>query len=423
MTDGTDSPQGEVPRGFFERHPWGGAGLFLLLIVVVGLVLVFTIGERPHYREAKWQLFTDREETGAITGATAYSGDPVRLGVMVRTQSDAGEPVVGVEAALMTLGDMDVVSSGVSGAPGGHVRLPVPGRFEEQLFGSRMGVVCFLPGSPPWEAQLTPPKKDQWMIHCPLEDRVRVSLQLIESDGQPTTAEARVLPHAVEGQPDPRQTGLAAEKSQVSIGGWPRGKPAGVTVFVADGRLVTCRVEPEGGDGKIPLPPLASCVRGRVVNLSGEPVAKAFVAVFPLDGQSEPQYRQVRDAEGDFAIVAPKGRFRLECSTEGGLGRSGVLNSAMEGIVLKACPSGRIHGRVAEPQPESIVALFDPDNTVKKPVAQAVVQKDGRFELGSLAAGTWDLELRRPNRAHVRLKGLVVPPGDDCHDERLSSVR
>lgn len=423
MTDRPDSPPGDAPRGFFERHPWKGAGLFLLVIVVVGLVLVFTIGERPHYRGAKWQLFTDREETGAVTGAAEYTSDPVRLGVMVRTQTDAGEPVIGVEAALMTLGDMDVVSSGVSGAPGGHVRLPVPGRFEEQLFGSRMGVVCFLPGSQPWEAQLTPPKKDQWMIHCALEDRIRVALQLVEMDGQPTTAEARVLPHAVEGQPDPRQLGIAADKGRVDIGGWPRGKPSGITVFVADGRLVTCRVDPEGGDGKIPLPALSACVRGRVVDISGAPVAKAFIAVFPLDGQGEPQYRQLRDAEGDFAITAPPGRFRLECSTEGGPGRSGVLEGASENVELKAAPSGRIHGRIAEPQPEAIVALFDPDNSVKKPLAQAQVQKDGSFELTGLAPGTWDLELRRPNRAHVRLKGLLVPAGDDCHDERLRSVR
>jgi hypothetical protein len=48
---------------------------------------------------------------------------------------------------------------------------------------------------------------------------------------------------------------------------------------------------------------------------------------------------------------------------------------------------------------------------------------DGSFELPGVPAGTWDLELRQPNRAHVLLKGLVVPPGDDCKDERLRTLR
>jgi hypothetical protein len=423
MTDQPEHREPALQRGFFERHPWGGAGLVLALFVGVGLTLVFTIGERPHYREARWQLFTDKESTGTVQASANYSSDPVRLGVMVRTQSDAGVPVLGVEAALTTLADLDPVSSGVSGAPGGHVRLPVPGRFEEDLFASRMLAVCFLPGSPPWQAQITPPKNDQWMIHCPLEDRISVALQVLEQDGNAPGVETRVLPHAVDGQADPRQGGLVVKSGRVDVGGWPKGKPSGLTVIVADGRMLRCTVEPVGGDGKIPLPPLANCVRGRITDMNGAAVTRAFLALYPLDGTGDVEYRQVRDAEGEFALIPPAGRYRLECSTEGGLGRSEVLQGAIEGVALKALPAGRIAGHVTNPSAEAYVCTLDPDNAQRKPLARAAVMEDGSFELPSMAAGTWDLELRQPNRAHVLLKGLVVPPGDDCKDERLRTLR
>ncbi|MSR74200.1 MAG: hypothetical protein EXS14_01850 [Planctomycetes bacterium] len=410
-------------RGFFNRHPWWGACLFFALLVGVGLVLVYTVGERPHYRNSTWQLFTERPVQGAAPTDSAWANDPVHVQVLVRVQSAAGAPILGVEAALARLGDTETAVFGISGAPGGHVQLPVPARFDEDLFAGRLGTTLFLP-SGPQEQQIVPPDKGEWIVHYELEGRSSVAYRILEADGSAFGSDARAFPHAVVAMPDPRARGLPVVQGTVNIGGCETAKPFGLTVFAADGRAKSVTVTPaDPATLQLLLPALAECCEGSAVDIEGQPVRLGFMGTIPLEAGASSSTQQLRNADGKFALVAPSGRYRIEVVTEGGHTRSGVLQGAQHGIKLQLLPTGTIIGRVADVKSGSIVALFDPEAAQQKPLAQAIVFPDGQFQLPGVPAGTWDFELRRPNFAHVRLAGLVVAPGAACADPRLQNIR
>ncbi len=410
-------------QGFFSRHPWGGAAVFFGIIVAVGLVLVFTVGERPHYRNSTWQLVTQRPAQGSMPVGSEWANDPVRVQILVRVQSAAGAPIVGVEAALAHLGDTQRISGGVSGEPGGHVQLPVPGRVDEDLFATRLGVVLLLPGGA-LEQAIIPPDKGEWIAHFSLEGRSSIVFRVLEMDGSPCAADAFAFPHAVVGRPDPRAVGLQVTQGAVSIGGCEQGKPFGITVIAADGRSATHTVNPQDASThEVRLPPANSCASGTAVDIEGRPVQMAFVGAAPLDGSPQTSQQQMRSADGRFAVVAPACRYRVEIVSEGGSARSAALSGPQQNLQLRLLPTGTISGRVAEMKQGTIVALFDPEMQPAKASIQSQVFSDGQFSISGIPSGTWDLEVRRPNFAHIRVTNLQVPPGGLCSDPRLQSVR
>lgn len=409
--------------GFFERRPWAGAAMFFALLVVVGLVLVLTVGERPHYRNSTWQLFTERPAQGQPRAGSGWENDPVRVQVLVRVQAADGTALPGVEASLALMGETESISGGVTGAPGGHVQLPVPARFDEDLFAQRAGVTLFLPGGPVTQS-VVPPEKGEWMVHFPLEGRCTTTLHVLERDGSAHSGTLRAFPHADPGMPDPRARGLESTQGTVTIGGCEIARAFAVTVFTQDGRCVTATVR--AGDASthtLTLPAPGECAIGTVTDIEHRPVQLGFVGTIPLDPGGSAVHRQVRSADGSFAIPVPQGRYRVEVVTEGGRTRSAVMTGPQQNLKLQVLPGGAVSGRVTEMRPESIVMLFDPEQNPRQPWMQSVVFPDGTFQIGEVPAGIWDLELRRPNHAHVLVSGLRIEPGTPCADPRLRDIR
>ncbi len=124
---------------FFERYPWTGAAIFGAILVVVGIFLATTIGERPHYR-AEWRLVSEAPAQGAVPKNSDFQTDPVRIQVALHVQDEDNGPGLGLKGRLVEPASATVLSEGVTSGPGGHLNLPVPARFDQILFGGGLSV-------------------------------------------------------------------------------------------------------------------------------------------------------------------------------------------------------------------------------------------------------------------------------------------
>lgn len=171
-----DHPENSVPLGdgessqsFWDRYPWRGAAIFFAMLVAVGLILAFTIGERPHYR-AVWKLIEDRPDRGSVIPGMPFSKDPVTVEVMVRVEDAKREPVFGKTVVLATDRELTRLAEGKTGKPGGHCALPVPGRFDPVLFSGGLVVLLLESGEAPRIVKVTPPLKGRSTVLIDLAD-------------------------------------------------------------------------------------------------------------------------------------------------------------------------------------------------------------------------------------------------------------
>lgn len=181
----------ESRKSFFDRHPWGGALFFFGLLVAVGLVLVFTIGERPHYRSS-WKLVTERPEQGGFVPDSAHASDAVHVQVRVRVENADRSPGNGLEAALFVSATGEILSRGVTGPPGGHLLLPVPARLDQVLFEGGLEVLLRIPGEAPRTESVPEPDRGEsrilFELGKPAPERLVAAGRVLRPDGRPAPA-------------------------------------------------------------------------------------------------------------------------------------------------------------------------------------------------------------------------------------------
>ncbi len=183
-------------QSFFDRFPWTGAVLFFALLAAVGIFLANRIDERPHYR-GEWRLVTERPGQARMTEGAAWAADRVNIQVRLHVTDAAGGSALGLAASLRRRATAEPLCAGVTTGPGGHLLLPVPARFDEDLFAGGLEVeVVQADGNRAVEA-VPPPARGLCNLLVALAEHPsgQASGQVLLADGRPAAGAMIVLEH------------------------------------------------------------------------------------------------------------------------------------------------------------------------------------------------------------------------------------
>jgi uncharacterized GH25 family protein len=163
-------------------------------------------------------------------------------------------------------------------------------------------------------------------------------------------------------------------------------------------------------------------IAGLVVDGSGEPVAEAQVAAYPdfFSGEVGEDFTlrgptvDTTDGGGRFTLRGlPVGNYRLFAS-RGGIGqnpfaREGTkAKTGAQDVKLVLLADGGVKGKVAF-EDGSVPALFTV--SAGDGAGVPVANKDGSFELPSIAPGAHDIAIRGPEFAETFVRGVEVASG------------
>jgi hypothetical protein len=173
------------------------------------------------------------------------------------------------------------------------------------------------------------------------------------------------------------------------------------------------RVAVPGDVLAIAVEPLGA-IEGTVLLPDGRPAAGAAVRAASADHGAA----AVAGADGTFRLAAPAGRYGLLATLgdRGGAGEAQIAvaagATARAGTVRlgpAAAVEGTVTGSSGAPAAAAEVALLVHDT--REVAARASAGGDGRFALGPLAPGAYDLRAAAPGASPARLFGVTVGPG------------
>jgi 5-hydroxyisourate hydrolase-like protein (transthyretin family) len=173
------------------------------------------------------------------------------------------------------------------------------------------------------------------------------------------------------------------------------------------------RVAVPGDALAVAVEPLGE-VAGRVLDADGRPAADALVRAASGDHGASAR----AGPDGRFTLAAPAGSYVLAAVLGERAGAAAApiaiaAGAAVRGVEVRLGPAASIEGAVSRaggaPAAGAQVALFA--HGTHERVAHAVVNADGRFALGPLAPGAYDLRAAAPGASPAWIEGVTLAPG------------
>ena len=202
--------------------------------------------------------------------------------------------------------------------------------------------------------------------------------------------------------------------------------PVGSHVLTATAPgFVTRRVEVEvrRADAKVDLGDVAMeaghAIRGRVKNSSAAPIAGARVIGYParggmgVAGLSGPLEAST-DAEGRFVVAAPTpGAYRLQVGAPGHAPGQQVADAGGPEVQIVLTAAGTITGSVVDERGRALEGALASAEAARAEGAEPEIRtgEDGRFVLENLAAVTYVVTVRAPDRVRKVVSGVQVAAG------------
>jgi hypothetical protein len=301
----------EPPGSFFDRYPWTGALLFFGIIVVVGIFLSTTVGERPHYR-SEWRFLTPLPNQGSVPGSAPFAADPVHVHVHLRVQHAAGEPALGLGARLVDPDGEVVLAEGFTSAPDGRLVLPVPARFDLPLFRGELVLALRRPDRSELRIPVPPPDRGRVLLEIDLSRHPTgpASGLVLDPEGSPA-ARALVLLEMVD-RAAPSAPSLSVRSDERGAFSFPPAEIQGrlrATAYLDDHAARTDPLAPPAHGLVLKLAPCGG-LRGEVGGAARGSVQRLGLADIEGDGQALLRTTEVR--EGRFRMDGlAAGRYRL----------------------------------------------------------------------------------------------------------------
>ncbi|WXA86883.1 carboxypeptidase regulatory-like domain-containing protein [Pendulispora rubella] len=171
-------------------------------------------------------------------------------------------------------------------------------------------------------------------------------------------------------------------------------------------------------------------VRGRVVDISGGPVAGALVGLYSSDANSDGGRTFTRSGEqGEWHAWLPPGRIVADASADGyAPGSSGGVapgqfievgltpESVLEGRVVEAATGNPVAGARVAANPSGDLARFVMSGSGAYTATSDV---EGRFRISQLAPGRYKAEARTPQTWGVAAESVLLGLGETASDLRI----
>ena len=156
---------------------------------------------------------------------------------------------------------------------------------------------------------------------------------------------------------------------------------------------------------------------GRVVDVSGSPVAGAAVRGIPLFGDVGTEVVASR-ADGSFELTAPRaGDYTIEARhPDFAVDRSAVValgRAPRDMLEIRLVSAGAVTGSILGLQPEDLAGLHVVATSSPGTALDGRVRYDGRYRVDSLGPGTWSIRATAGER-HAEGRVQLVRPGDEA---------